>query len=167
MRQDPSSGLRSILLELACWIDVCSFQPGAPGKKCKPLHMRTERMSTHRSGQISAIIRRLHRIDVGSFEHYRQDIISKLGRRDKVDGRARPKALYKVTFSTLRSWLTAPPEEESILPDRYAGGLSNTTLDAEQVKYSNTFWHIRKEVDKWQNRPHYWHIFGLMVFIVQ
>ncbi|OJD34001.1 uncharacterized protein BKCO1_2600036 [Diplodia corticola] len=116
---------------------------------------------------ISAITRKLHRIDVGSFEYYRQSIISKLGRRQRADGRARPKAFYKVTFSSLRSWLTAPPDDGTLPCKQYVQGLSNAPIGADQVACSNTFWHMRQEVDKWRSRPHYWHILGLIVFVLQ
>ncbi|KAL1630656.1 hypothetical protein SLS54_000527 [Diplodia seriata] len=112
-------------------------------------------------------MRKLHRIDIGSFEHYRQKIISQLGRRERVDGRARPKAFYKVPFSGLQSWLNPPPDDGNVPPKAYAEWLSHDPITPEQVACSNTFWHVRQEVDAWKSRPHYWHIFGLIIFSLQ
>ncbi|KAH7057288.1 hypothetical protein B0J12DRAFT_653990 [Macrophomina phaseolina] len=109
----------------------------------------------------------MHRIDVGSFEHYGQDNISKLGRRDPESNRAKPRAFYRVALSDLHSWAAAPPNQDGKPSRRFAGGLKCTPVAVEQRACSNVFWNIKEQAEQWIHRPHYWHSLGLFVFCLQ
>lgn len=109
----------------------------------------------------------MHRIDVGSFEHYGQDNISKLGRRDPESNRAKPRAFYRVALSDLHGWAAAPPNQDGKPSRRFAGGLKCTPVAVEQRACSNVFWNIKEQAEQWIHRPHYWHSLGLFVFCLQ